>query len=219
VISETRDCAEVHDDWQRFQAVATMVNHWDRPGWSAGQQAYYWYLTFDDPELVQLAKTCQAALKAPYLDPVPLDGLHLTLPRVGWTDDVTEGQLSQLVTEAERVCRGLGPITLTIGPLSGSPGAVRFSVSPWQPVVSLNNRLRSVTEATLRRMEREPEFRPHIGIAYCNSPVQASRLLADVARLRDLPTVEVTVEEVELVRVRREAQTYVWTTGARIPLN
>ncbi|MFC8147968.1 2'-5' RNA ligase family protein, partial [Streptomyces paradoxus] len=35
-------------DQAAFDAVETMVDHWDRPGWTAQTRAYYWMLTFPD---------------------------------------------------------------------------------------------------------------------------------------------------------------------------
>jgi hypothetical protein len=49
------EAPSVRDDWQRFRAVTSTVNHWNRPGWSLGREAYYWYLTFDSLQLARLA--------------------------------------------------------------------------------------------------------------------------------------------------------------------
>ncbi|MFF5082506.1 2'-5' RNA ligase family protein [Actinoplanes sp. NPDC000266] len=197
-----------------------MVDHWDRPGWSANREAYYWYLTFDQPDLVQLAAACQDQLRLPYLDPVPLNALHLTLPRVGWTDQITEEQVDRVVETAKNQCADLSEFRLTIGPLSGSPGAVRFSVSPWDPVLALYERLRSSVTAALSEEYLEPafEFRPHIGIAYCNTPIPPMYLVSAVSKLRVLPPISVMVKQVELVRLRRENKSYLWSTVEAIAL-
>ena len=164
----------VERDWQEFQRLGHMGNHWDRPGWAPGRRAYYWYITFDDtPQLEALAAECQAKLNLPYLDPVPLDRLHLTVQRLAFADEVTTSQVDAAVGCARQLLNTTEAFDLTIGPLAGSRGAVRFSVSPWAPIEGLRRDLReaisSSTEIQLSRSESD--FRPHVGIAYCNARV------------------------------------------------
>jgi 2'-5' RNA ligase len=207
------------EDWRRFRQVTSMVDHWDRPNWTPNKQAYYWYLTFDSAELRQLAGYCQDRLRLPYLDPVPLDGLHLTLPKVGWSDEMSFDDVDAVTAVAMRSCADLRPFTLTVGPLAGSNGAVRFSVSPWEPVVALHRRLQGAVRTVRGISGKEAEFRPHVGIAYCNSTITAEDLIAAVEPLRNLPPVEVAVSRVELVLLRREDHTYKWSTAHSLALD
>ena len=39
----------VERDWQEFQRLDFMGNHWERPGWAPGRRAYYWYITSATP--------------------------------------------------------------------------------------------------------------------------------------------------------------------------
>lgn len=206
------------EDWRRFSSLSRMTNHWERPGWTDDRQAYYWYLTFDSNELRQLAATCQQDLALPYLDPVPPLGLHMTLPKIAWADEVSLDEVQRVAEAASAGCSATRRFTLSVGPLSGSSGAVRFSVSPWDRVIALHRHLRGATASVLGRAGREDEFRPHIGIAYCNSAVPAGPLIERVAALRTLPTVTVGVERVDLVLIRREARTYAWATVESLPL-
>ena len=212
------EASTARDDWQRFRYVTSMVDHWNRPGWSRGREAYYWYLTFDSLQLARLARQCQNDLKFPYLDAVPLNGLHLTLPKIGWSDEVTDDEVRRITERARELCLELKEFRLSVGPLSGSPGAVRFSVAPWRPLQSLSERLRKAIEAVRGTSCEEPEFRPHIGIAYCNRVVPTDELITRITRLRSLPPVEVAVDRVKLVRVRRQDKTYVWSTISKLPL-
>jgi 2'-5' RNA ligase len=205
------------EDWRRFKSLSDLVNHWDRPGWTDTRQAYYWYLTFDSTELRELAERCQQELRMPYLDPVPLDRLHLTLPRVGWADEISEDDALNVAQAANVRCAAMRPFELRVGPLSGSAGAVRFSVSPWVGLVSLYRHLRGAV-ATVVRRQPEPEFRPHIGIAYCNEPVPAAPLIERVGALRTLPVVQVGIRHVDLVLIRRERRTYIWSNVKKLPL-
>lgn len=193
-----------------------MQNHWDRPEWTPGREAYYWYLTWDSQELRDLADRCQRSLTLPFLDPVPLDALHMTLPKVGWSDQVEPGALDELTSEAARRCAKLEPFILTVGPLAGSPGAVRFSATPWEPVLELSRHLVEASAGV--DGIGSADFSPHVGIAYCNTVVPAQPLIETVRNLRRLPTIDVTVRAVDLVRLRREGSTYRWITLASIPL-
>lgn len=207
------DLEKLDEDWKRFRAIRSMVNHWDRPGWSTGREAYYWYLTFKQPDLIQLARTCQQRLKSvPNLDLVPLDGLHLTLPKVGWTDEISSRRLEEVIALTRQRCSDQKAFSLTIGPLAGSPGAVRFSVSPWGPIVALNRCLQLGRPIAGMPPEDGTEFRPHVGIAYSNAIVSPSALISLISDLRKLPPITVQVEEVELVRLRREGSSYRWST-------
>ncbi|WP_376773583.1 2'-5' RNA ligase family protein [Nonomuraea endophytica] len=199
------------EDWQRFSTLTTMRDHWENPHWTPGRQAFFWYLCVDSPELRQLSSYCQQRLPQPFLNHVPLDALHLTLSRVGWHDEVSNADVNAVFNAATSSCAGLKPFTMTIGPVSGSPGAVRFSVGPWEPIVDLYRRLFNSTQAVLGT-HYESEFRPHVGIAYCDKPVPAKPLIKAVSSLRDLPVIELLVSKVDLVLLRREGRTYRWTT-------
>jgi len=202
------------EDWQRFQQVTSMTNHWDRPGWTPGREAYFWYLTFDSPQLRDLAEQCQQQLQRDYLDPVPLGGLHLTLARIGWADQVTDDQLQAASNRAHELCRETVPFILSAGPLAGSSGAVRFSVTPWEPLTRLHHELSNPTAVAGRSA-----FRPHIGIAYCNQAVPAGPLIAAIRSLRRLAPVDVPVSYIDLVRLHREHRAYAWSLYDRIPLS
>ncbi|MEU0559401.1 2'-5' RNA ligase family protein [Dactylosporangium sp. NPDC006015] len=204
------------EDWDRFSSLTTMQNHWDRPAWTPGRQAYYWYLTWDSAPLRSLAEQCQSRLQLPYLDPVPLDALHLTMAKLAWEDQITPAEVKETVGRATDLCTSLRPFTLTAGPLAGSPGAVRLTVTPWEPVLELNRQLVAAGSASC--LNDEAAFRPHIGVAYCNSNESAKSLIARVEPLRGLPTVSVTTMSAELVLLRREGSTYRWSTCASVPL-
>ncbi|MDT3439045.1 MULTISPECIES: 2'-5' RNA ligase family protein [unclassified Pseudofrankia] len=68
-----------------------------------------------------------------------------------------------------------------VGPLAGSSGAVRFTVTPWEPLVELRAAVDKVTAACgLPAVEQR--FRPHVGIAYCNRDLPAEPIIRRVAK-------------------------------------
>ncbi|WP_007514911.1 MULTISPECIES: 2'-5' RNA ligase family protein [Pseudofrankia] len=222
-VTEYADMAsEVAEDWDRFARLSRLVDHWDRPGWTPGRRSYHWMLTFEEaPELHALAARCQERLHLSVLDPVPADGLHLTLQRLAFTDQITLADLDAAVLETHRRLASFSAFTLTVGPLAGSPGAVRFSVQPWKPVIAVREAVLDVTGVVLgpsRLAAGSAGFRPHIGIAYSNGANEAQPIVSEVARLRRLPPATVRVDAVALVELRRAGRSYHWDIITRVPL-
>ncbi|ABW10842.1 conserved hypothetical protein [Parafrankia sp. EAN1pec] len=222
-MTTARTADPVADDWHRFAGLDRLDNHWDRPGWTPGRRSYHWMLTFEDAtELHVLADRCQRQLRLPALDPVPPDGLHLTLQRLAFTDQISRADVDRAVEQTHIRLAGVEPFSLTMGPLAGSSGAVRFSVLPWAPVVAVRDRIIEATTAVLgpAAVAAKPHgFRPHVGIAYCNSQTDAYPIVSAVRGLRGLPPVRVAVGDVALVELRREERAYRWDTVARVHLS
>ncbi|WP_322747919.1 MULTISPECIES: 2'-5' RNA ligase family protein [unclassified Frankia] len=209
----------VHDDWERFRTVTTMNNHWDRPGWAPGRSSYHWFLTFDDAALCDLAMACQRhLLDFDCLDPVTGDGLHLTVRRLAFVDEIDTADIDIITAQVAERCRTLPAFSLRVGPLAGSSGAVRFSATPWEPLLELRHMVDDVATACgLPAIDRR--FRPHVGIAYCNRSVATEPIIRRVAMLRDLPPVDVPVIDLRLVRLYRDGRSYRWTPLFVAPLN
>jgi 2'-5' RNA ligase len=211
----------IEHDWEAFAALSRMTDHWARPGWSSGRRAYYWMLTFSDaPDLNRRARHCQRALAHLGMDPVPGNGLHVTMTRIGHTEHVRPRQIEQLVTLAERL--HLAPFQVLAHPLAGSTGAVRFTLSPWTPLIRLHAEL-----STIGRQSSVPggapttAFRPHLGIQYSNRDRPAGPVIESVARLRPLQPVPIEVTAVDLVELRRTdrpQRAYCWDVLHRITL-
>ncbi|WP_411999225.1 2'-5' RNA ligase family protein [Nocardia sp. CWNU-33] len=112
------------------------------------------------------------------------------------------------------------PFDLSIGPLAGSRSAVRFSVTPWDELHGVHRRVREATAAYRPpgRLAQTAEFRPHVGIGYINRAQRAASLIEDIAILRNLPVVEVHIDAIHLVELRREGRQYRWgRSRSRLP--
>lgn len=218
--SSTADPAIIHaNDWAAFSGLESLQSHWELKAWPTGHRAYYWYLTFDDARLAALARKCQEFLSDDGLDPVPHDGLHITLLGIGEAADVSGHRLSEVVAAAEERLAGFASFELLVGPLAGSRSAIRFSVAPWDPLLELHRLLFDCTGRVVPgKRPRTTHFRPHLGIGYLNAPQSASGLVERVAALHDLPPVQVSVDTVDLVELRREEHAYRWDTCATISL-
>lgn len=211
----------VEHDWRSFTALTQMADHWDRPGWSGGRRFYYWMVTFpNSPNLVSLARQCQGALTHLGMDPIPDDALHVTMPRIGDTAHVSPAQIQHLIALAEEL--PLTSFPVAAHPLAGSQGAVRFTLTPWTPLVRLHAQLSEVgRRARVPGGSPTAAFRPHLGIQYSNRSQSAGAVIDNVAGLRQLPPVALDVTTVDLVELRRTdrpQRAYRWDVLHRLGL-
>ncbi|WP_329394477.1 2'-5' RNA ligase family protein [Streptomyces melanogenes] len=200
-------------DWAAFDAVEKMVDHWERPGWSRDTRAYYWMLTIPEESLLAgHMRQCQQALAPFGFDNIDPDGLHLTLGRIGLVEEVSGDRLDQLAAAAQQTVPER--FTLQAIPLTASRGAIRYSVAPWTPILDLYQMLHEVgAHHGLPFRKPAAVFRPHIGIAYSNRALPADGIRAALRPLRELDPVDLAVEQVHLVELRREERAYRWSVA------
>ncbi|ROO51175.1 2'-5' RNA ligase [Micromonospora sp. Llam0] len=208
-------------EWTQFQQVQGMVNHWDRPGWTPGRRSYHWLVMLGHVRaLTALATRCQEQLRdLPNLDLVPAVGLHITMQRLAFTDEVSPDVVAAAVNEVRRRCADFPAIPVEVGPLAGSPGAVRLSVGPPEPLRGLRHLIReSIAEVCgpAALPERASRFVPHVSIAYHNTPADARPLIQRAASLRHLPPVATVIQSVDLVELRRDGHQYITSKLAEV---
>jgi 2'-5' RNA ligase len=214
------DRAEIiRNDWTAFSRLDTLTNHWQRPAWPDGAQAFYWLLPLGGvPGLrAQALAFMEALASVPDLDPVPSELLHLTISRVGAATAIADEQLTAIATAAADRLKSVEPIHLHIGPLAGSTGAIRFSVTPWSGLMKLRDELVAATRSVLD-CPSNAGWRPHVSIAYNTRPRAASLVVDRVRELRAQPPIEITATDVELVKLVRTGRVYQWTTIHRLTL-
>ncbi|MFE3028347.1 2'-5' RNA ligase family protein [Nocardia tengchongensis] len=215
------DIASIREnDWAAFCDVEQMVNHWGRNAWPAGREVYFWYLTFEDQNLVNLVAGCHAGVGPDGIDFVPLDALHMTILRIGDCSEITEGDIHAIADEAKQRLSEVRSFNLSVGPLAGSRGAIRFTVSPWNELFKVHQIVRESTRKVLPALAiaSTTGFRPHIGVGYSNQKQDAEPFIKQVSSLRHIAPVTVRVDTVKIVRLRREPHTYRWSDVAEITL-
>ena len=197
-------------DWAAFNAVSAMHNHWDRPGWSERTRAVYWLLTISDSAFIAHARRCQSFIRHLQFDEIAPEGFHLTLGRVGVIDTVNDG--GQIEKVAATVQAKAPPsFALTAVPLTGSRGALRYSVAPWTPILELHQLLVAASDTCgLPPMAPTARLRPHIGIGYANRTLPAALARTAVLPLRALPPATLTIDRAALVEMWREPGAYKW---------
>ncbi|WP_018639533.1 2'-5' RNA ligase family protein [Parafrankia elaeagni] len=207
---------------EAFARLDRMRDHWWwRPGWQVGRSFYTFHVTFDDaPEVAELAGYYRAALDLPTLDPVPDEGLHLTMQGIGFADEVADGDVSAIVEAARSRVGDLAPFDLVLGPADADPEAVMLQVAPWAPLEILRAAVRSAIGdvwGAARVPERADGFTPHVSVAYsgADAPTEPLRQLLAGAKPR---TARTRVTAVELIDLNRDEQVYRWSTVAALPL-
>ncbi|MFJ4773988.1 2'-5' RNA ligase family protein [Streptomyces uncialis] len=201
--------AILDNDWAAFTTLQQMTDHWHRPGWPPGHRTYYWMLLPHSAQLTALTRHCQHHLAPFGLDLVPDDGLHITMAKAGDRAGTSRQQLEALMHTVSS--DPPSAFDLSAHPLTGSRGAVRYSLTPWSPLLRLHAALNGAARQHALP-ERRPTtgFRPHLGIGYHNRRRSAQPLIDAVSELRALPSVPLRADRVELVELRREGPGYRW---------
>jgi 2'-5' RNA ligase len=200
-----------------------MRDHWWwRPGWRPGRRFYTWHLTFGhSPELANLAVEYQNAVKLSFLDPVPIDGLHLTMQGIGFTDEVAGSDLAAITSAARDECATLRPFEIAAGPAYADPEGVPLVIEPWEPIEEVRRSMRRAIGQVWglgRVPEREEEFTPHITLFYSNAQADPAPLRRALAALQSTPPAKTMVRAVSLIQLGRDEHVYRWSTIAEVPL-
>jgi 2'-5' RNA ligase len=207
--------------WQEYRKLDRLTEHWYwRPGWRQGRRFYTWHITFDGQvALYDLARRIQAGLDVPGLDPVPMEGLHLTMQGLGFTDEVSHDDAEKIVEAARTRCAAVRPFQLTLGPVDPDAEATALLVAPWAPVEQLRLTIRDAI-GSVWPVVPEPEegFRPHVTVAYSGASVPVEPIREHMTVLRDLPPVEVSISEVQLIALNRDERVYAWDVVESVPL-
>ena len=200
-----------------------MRDHWWwRPGWRVGRSFYTWHLTFADaPEVHRLTSAYRAQLAGlPGLDPIPDRWLHLTMQGIGFTDEVSEADVTRIAHAAQERLRQLAPFDITLGPAITDPEVVRLRAAPRESVAEVRMVIRDAI-ADVWGDDQVPEdadsFTPHVSVAYSNSAGPAQPILDAVAAGQPAPAV-VTIEAAQLIVLNRDNHQYEWTEYASASL-
>jgi 2'-5' RNA ligase len=213
----------------RLPESGQMRNHWWwRPGWRPDRPFYTWHLTFNDQTIQEgdaafrrIVHDYQAHLDLPGLDMVPTEWLHLTLQGVGFVDEVSEQDITQIVGAARARCAQLSPVTVVLGPARISGEAVGLYVRPTEPVRQVRAALRAaIADAWGSDRVPEPEdpFTPHVTLAYSNADGSAAPFAAVLATFPPA-SATVTIRAAQLIMLARDEHVYRWATRATVPLD
>ncbi|MFC8796939.1 2'-5' RNA ligase family protein [Promicromonospora sp. NPDC057138] len=209
--------------WARFQELDKLTDHWWwRPGWHVGRKAYTWHITFDNATagpLHDLVDEIQPHLEGPGLDPIPKRWLHLTMQGVGFTDEVSDEDLTAIADAATARLAHVLAFDMTLGPADADAEGTGLLITPWAAVAQVRDAVRAgIGDVWANVPEDADGFRPHVSVAYSNAALEAGLVRDRVARLREITPVTIPITSVQLIRLNRDEKVYVWDVVRDVPL-
>jgi 2'-5' RNA ligase len=209
--------------WEEFGRLDRLVNHWWwRPGWGVGRSFYTWHLTFDGPtagplhDLVARLQDGLAGVEG--LDLIPQRWLHLTMQGLGFTDEVAADDVDAIVRAATKSLAAVPAFDLTLGPIEADDEATGLLVCPWTAVAAVRDGIREAIADVWDEVPENPEFHPHVSIAYSNADVPTGPVREHVAPLRGLEPVTIPIAAAQLIRLNRDNKMYEWDVVADVAL-
>jgi 2'-5' RNA ligase len=197
-------------------------DHWRwRPEWTVERPCWYWYLTFEVSVVAEAVGSplLSAVTAVPWLDPVPVAWLHLTVCDVGFTDEL-DLEVAHEVTEAVATATdGLLPVQLQLGPVAAMHGAVVLAAGPLAPLRRLRRAAGSATQRVLgprRPLFHRHEFWPHVSLGYVNRAVPRRQVAATLARWPQPGPARAEVDRLTLASVTRRDRHYQWQVSAEV---
>ncbi|WP_170140905.1 2'-5' RNA ligase family protein [Allonocardiopsis opalescens] len=158
------------------------------------------------------------------LNLIPGDWLHITLQGVGYVDMTSDSYINDVIAGVSRRVSTLPPLEISFIRPYVLEEAVVIAPEPATVLHELLVRVRSGMNDSVGEVDTSPEqrkgFRPHMSIAYFNSPGQASPYIKALGKVRADP-VSVRVDDLELIvqdRVLDPEWVYKWTTHTSVQL-
>lgn len=193
---------------------------WWRPGWHAGRRFYTVHATFAGVPAMQAlaAKARDRLAGVPGLDLIPGQWLHLTMQGIGFADEVSDADLSAVITAAKARLAGVPPVIVAIGPPVVAAEGVTCWASPPRALDPVRNAVRAGI-ADVWGPERVPEateWSAHVSVAYASADGPGELVEAALGDLTDVA--EATIGSVDLIRLGRDHRLYEWETITSLPL-
>lgn len=201
--------------------MSQVANHWWwRPGWRVGRRFYTVHATFADAPAVQAlaAKARERLAGLPGLDLIPGEWLHLTMQGIGFADEVSDDDLSAIITAAKARFTGVPPVTVALGPPVVAGEGVTCWASPPRALDQVRDAVRAGI-AAVRGPERVPEtaqWSAHVSVAYASADGPGEPIEAALGGLDE--AAEATIGAVDLIRLGRDHRLYEWEAIASLPL-
>jgi 2'-5' RNA ligase len=177
-----------------------MIDRWARRHDPApGERTLYWHvLMADQPDVADLARQAADRL-APFsgLHMTPTGRLHMTTLVAGPADDVSDGQLQQMVQSAAERLDGAKPIHARIGKSLYHAEAITLAVTPAESLAPIRAAAVRASEKIGFAAADRADWIPHITLCYSTAS-QAAKPIIDALGNR-LPEREISISSLSLV--------------------
>jgi 2'-5' RNA ligase len=210
------------------QDVAQVKNHWWwRPGWRAGRHFYACHITFENqPDVQRLAAFYQEPLaQFPGLDLIPRPWLHLTMQGIGFTDEVSESEISRITAGISGRLASITPPAVTFRRPTVQSDAIYMPAAPADALDEVRGNTHEAIKEVLGP-ERSPDmnlaqtlqrYKPHVSIAYVNTDGSALPYVEALHGISDDP-VTLTIHTVSILTFHRDSRMYEWTSAIPVTI-
>lgn len=198
-----------------------MRDHWWwRPGVRPGRRLLVWHILVDDqPGVHALAGKCRGQLAhLPGLDLVPTEWLHITTQIIGFADEISTAEITAMTASAAKHLQVLSPVTVGLQRVLFHDEGVALGIHPPRALDAVRAGIRDAIakEVAVHQLADEPDWTPHLSVAYSNSDGSATPIIeALTPRPGPCP---LAVRDVQLVAQERVDHLYRWERIAAIPL-
>ncbi|MBF6059555.1 2'-5' RNA ligase family protein [Nocardia terpenica] len=160
--------------------------------------------------------------RIPTMDPVAREGLHITIQGIGFTDEVSAGDIEQIVDAARHRLGLRRSFDIAIGPPVVDEETIGMPVSDPDGLRQVRADLQSAIGGvwgTDRVPERGSTFTPHLSLSYSTgiASMSALRQLLQQNSLDGVRTLE-HISAVSLIELNRDNHRYEWREIAKVEL-
>jgi 2'-5' RNA ligase len=198
-----------------------MTDHWWwRPGWRPGRRMYYWHVTFPEAPAVQAfaAAARERLAGLPGMDLVPGHWLHLTIQRIGFTDEVSDGDLAAIADAGRARLARVAPPEVIIGPAQVQGEGIVCDANPAEALAPVRDAARAAIGDVWgpARVPGRSHWWPHVSLGYASAAGPAGPFEAALAGFADVAAH--TVSAIRLIRLGRDDHQWEWDVCATVPL-
>jgi hypothetical protein len=176
---------------------------------------YAWHVTFrDQPAVQDLAARARTVLRdVPRLELVPGPWLHLTMQDIGFSDEVSGGDLAAITAAARSRLAAVSAAPVTIGPARVLDEGIGCDAHPAAALSPARDAVRAAIGDVwgLARVPGQADWWPHVSLAYASAGGQLALNGFDEAAA-------ITVTEIQLIVLGRDGYRYEWETQATVRL-
>jgi 2'-5' RNA ligase len=192
-----------------------------------GRHFYACHIIFENqPDVQRLAAFYQAPLrKFPGLDLIPPPWLHLTMQGIGFTDEVSGGEINRITAGISGRLASITPPVVTFIRPTVQSDAIYM---PAAPAAALDE-VRGNTHEAIKEVlgpERSPDmnftqalqkYKPHVSIAYVNRDGSALPYIEALRGISHDP-VRLSIRAVSILAFHRDNRMYEWTSAIPITI-
>jgi 2'-5' RNA ligase len=192
---------------------ARFTDRWgDRREAPSFQDAVCWHLLLgDQPPVRALARDAQKRLAGfSGLHMTPMRWLHITVLLAGFTTEITQDSMSEMLVRATPPLSRTAPVAVTLKRVLYHPEGIALDVSPAGVLSPVFEAAQAATrEVTGTAAETSSSsWMPHLTLCYSTSQQPAAPVIAALGR--ELPGCEVTIDKLSLVIQRGPELLWDW---------